>query len=113
MFIAQSGGKLSTRMLANVGIPAGTNIGAGNHEFSGVVDLTGLLAKNSDGTWKHKKTDSGVTRHSAAESVSINDHLIVMGLQAHNMVGGIIQYFAADRGGQWYLYRPKLDTAEN
>ena len=111
-FIAMSGGNLNTRMMAGVGVPAGVNVAAGNHEFSGVIDLTGLLAKNSDGTFKVSKTGStGVTKHTAAAAESINDHQLVLGLQAHNMISGVIQYFAADRGGQWLSYRPKLDTA--
>lgn len=105
-----SGGKYNTRMLAGVGVPAGVNIGAGSHEFSGVIDLTGFFAKNSDGTWKVKVTDLGGVRHAASATMSINDHLIVLGLQAHNMVAGVIQYFAADRGGQWLLYKPLVDT---
>jgi len=35
--------------------------------------------------------------------------MIVMGLQAHNMVAGVISYFAADRGGQWLLYQPEIE----
>ncbi len=44
-FMAQSGGKYNTRMSDEVGIPAASNDGGGSHEFSGVIDLSGMLAK--------------------------------------------------------------------
>jgi len=47
-FMAQSGGKYNTRMDAGVGVPATASGGGGSHEFSGVIDLSGMLAK-SDG----------------------------------------------------------------
>ena len=43
-FMAMSGGKFNTRMAGLVGIPATTNDGGGSHEFSGVIDLSGMLA---------------------------------------------------------------------
>merc|ERR1711898_76771 len=53
-FIAQSGGRLNTRMLANVGVPAMTNDGvwaSSAHEFSGVIDLSGMLARHANGNF--------------------------------------------------------------
>ena len=44
-FMAQSGGKYNTRMDAGVGVPATASGGGGSHEFSGVIDLSGMLAK--------------------------------------------------------------------
>ena len=38
----------------------------------------------------------------------INDKLIVFGLQAHQLSGGIIRDFHGDRGGQVFMYQPKL-----
>ena len=44
-FMAQSGGKYNTRMANGVGVPETSNIGGGSHEFSGIIDLSGMLAK--------------------------------------------------------------------
>lgn len=46
MFMAQSGGRYNSRMSNGVGIPAGTNGYRGSHEFSGVVDMSGMLKRN-------------------------------------------------------------------
>jgi len=106
--IAQSGGKKNSRMLANVGVPAGTNSGANSHEFSGVADLSGLLVKQS-GTFILKASDPGYKQVNLAKTVDINDKLILIGLQAHNLAGGVISTFGADRGGQWLLYQPRIE----
>ncbi len=44
-YMAQSGGQYDTRMSSGVGIPATASGGGGSHEFSGVIDLSGMLAK--------------------------------------------------------------------
>lgn len=107
-FIAQSGGDDNTRNAAGVGVPAGTNPGSGSsHEFSGVTDLSGMLAKNSDGSFKMKAGTPGAKRATEA-TIPINDKLIAMGLQAHSLTGGVIQAFRGDRGGQLYAYKPNL-----
>jgi len=46
-FMAQSGGQYNTRMTGLVGVPATSSGGPGGHEFSGVIDLSGMLAKES------------------------------------------------------------------
>jgi hypothetical protein len=107
-FIAQSGGDDNTRNAAGVGVPAGTNLGSGaGHEFSGAMDLSGMLAKNSDGSFKIKAGAPGAKREAEAK-VNINDKIIAMGLQAHSLTGGVIHAFRGDRGGQIYAYKPNL-----
>merc|ERR1711920_61007 len=44
-FMAQSGGKYNTRMADLVGVPMTSNDGGGSHEFSGIIDLSGMLAR--------------------------------------------------------------------
>ena len=128
-FMAQSGGKYNTRMAEGVGIPATANGGGGSHEFSGVIDLSGMLAKNSGrrlkGSKKKKKkgtkapkgtkTDSwminahdGQAKREVEHMVPINDKLIALGLQAHNFNSGVIEAFKADRGGQVLVYQPDI-----
>lgn len=107
-FIAQSGGDDNTRNAAGVGVPAGTNLGGGSaHEFSGAVDLSGMLAKNSDGSFKMTAGTPGAKR-AAETTVPINEKIIAMGLQAHSLTGGVIEAFRGDRGGQIYAYQPRL-----
>jgi hypothetical protein len=106
-FMAMSGGNLNTRMLEGVGIPAGTSGEANGHEFSGVSDLSPLLAKE-DGCWVLDADDAGYHKNAAAAEIDINDKYILLGLQAHNLFKGIIEVFQGDRGGQWLLFQPKL-----
>lgn len=157
-FMAQSGGKYNTRMSELVGIPATSNDGGGSHEFSGVIDLSGMLAKkgrrrklNQKGGKKTKgpfepkgsffegkKTNKtpepkgkknkepkgkkneepeggflinahdGTAKRMAEFMVPINDKLIVLGLQAHNLDSGVVKALKADRGGQVLLYQPDI-----
>merc|ERR1719242_1361795 len=134
-FMAQSGGQYNTRMDGLVGVPATTNAAGGSHEFSGVIDLSGMLAKGDrrrnlkkgkakkEGK-KAKKGKKGepvddeadfvIEAHDGAakrlmeQEVSINEKYIVTNLQAHNLNSGIVSAFKADRGGQLYLYQPSI-----
>ena len=105
--VAISGGPLNTRMLAGVGIPAGTNSKADSHEFSGTMDMSGILAKNPDGSFVCSAGDGYCKRQQEA-LVPINDKIIGIGLQAHNLFAGLIETFKGDRGGQVYAYKPSL-----
>ena len=137
-FVAFSGGRLNSR--GSVGIPAGTNGQANSHEFSGVFDLSGLLAMEMVEVDPHELVaqgrhlpqhhrhiresphdrkyyfvnflvsadDTGVAKRAADRTVDINDKSIVVVLQAHNLFGGVIADLQLDRGGQWFLYQPRL-----
>jgi hypothetical protein len=119
MFMAQSGGNLNTRMASGVGVPAGTNDGGDTHEFSGIIDLSGMLSKvtkkvkgkgskpSTESVFRIKSGD-GFAKRMAEGMVPINDKLIAIGLQAHNLDAGAIKAFKADRGGQVLLYKPSL-----
>lgn len=107
-FIAMSGGSESSRLGAGgVGVPAGTNAGPGSHEFSGIIDLSGMIAKDSSGNFIAKAGD-GASKRAAEKMVNINDKILALGLQAHNLNAGIIAQFHGDRGGQVYAYQPNL-----
>lgn len=126
-FMAMSGGSFNTRMAGHVGIPATTNDGSGAHEFSGIIDLSGMLAREDDrrmrvnsgkeakaGNKNAKsgrfmiKAHDGAAKREAEHMVPINDKLIALGLQAHNMDSGVIKALKADRGGQVLLYQPSI-----
>lgn len=106
-FMAQSGGNNNTRAVKGVSVPRNTWTKATGHEFSGTIDLSGMLVKNN-GTFVLTPGASGEAKRAAEKTVSIDDKLIVAGLQAHTYSNGVIEAFGADRGGQWLLYRPKL-----
>lgn len=107
-FIAMSGGKLNSRMMNNVGIPAGVNIDYVNaHEFSGIFDLSGLLYREGREFYLGED-DEGYKKHKAEALVDINDKYILLGLQAHNFYQGLISFFNDDRGGQWLVYKPSI-----
>ena len=130
-FVAFSGGNLNSR--SAVGIPAGTAGDPSAHEFSGVFDLSGLLAMNrievdpSDINAHHgerkirelsgkyymeefmvRADDTGVAKRAADRSVDINDKSIIIVLQAHDLKAGMIADLQLDRGGQWYIYQPDI-----
>lgn len=108
-FVAMSGGKLNSRMMAGVGIPAGVNAESSAHEFSGVFDLSGLLAKDSHGNnFIVSADDPGYIKRQVEGMVAMNDKSILIGLQAHNFYGGVIKTFQGDRGGQWLVYNPNV-----
>lgn len=108
-FMAMSGGNLNTRMINGVGIPAGVNTAVGTHEFSGVVDLSGLVARDSNGNFL-ADTATGYAKRLAERAVPTNQKLIGIGLQAHNYWAGVIETFSGHCGGQLYAYQPNLPT---
>ena len=105
--IAISGGGGNTRMAAGVGIPAGVNTAGGTHEFSGAMDLSGMLAKDAKGKWVINAGD-GYAKRQADKAVAINDKIIAFGLQAHNFNSGIMETYKGDRGGAVLAYQPNL-----
>lgn len=112
--IALSGGRLNTRMKASVGVPAQTNDGlwgSSAHEFSGIIDFSGLLARDASGNFI-ATAGVGATRRSAERTIPINNKTIGMGLQAHQLTAGIIRAMSGDRGGQLFAYKPNLPAAD-
>ena len=125
-FMAMSGGKYNTRVSELVGVPSIASGGGNAHEFSGVIDLSGMLAKKGallmekthmKGNNVRKKLKNGQflinahdgeARRLAEHMIPINDKLIALGLQAHNLNDGVIAAFKADRGGQLLLYQPDI-----
>ena len=124
-FMAMSGGKYNTRTAELVGVPATSNDGGGSHEFSGVIDLSGMLAteggrrrtlKSGKGPKNPKspknkymiKAHDGAAKREAELKVPINDKLIALGLQAHNLDSGVVKALKADRGGQVLVYQPNI-----
>lgn len=107
-FIAMSGGSESSRLgIGGVGVPAGTWNVPGSHEFSGSMDLSGMLAKDERGDFI-ASAGNGASKRAAEKMVPINDKIIAFGLQAHNLEEGVIRTFRGDRGGQVYAYKPML-----
>jgi hypothetical protein len=108
--VALSGGVKNTRMVAGVGIPAGTNDGPGSHEFSGLFDLSGLL-RMENGEFAMSAADEGSVKRAQDAMVNINDKKIIVGLQSGNFATGVTGNYQADRGGQWLMYQPKLPVS--
>jgi hypothetical protein len=108
-FIAMSGGKSNTRMVDGVGIPAGVNTKSDAHEFSGIFDFSGLIAKDSEtGEFMISASDSGKAKRDADAMTPINEKKIFLSLQSQNYDGGINEAFKTDRGGQWLMYQPNV-----
>jgi hypothetical protein len=78
-------------------------------EISGSWDLTGLLVKNLDGSFKAQPGDRIRTFD---DDVSINNKLIMLGTQHHMSSGGPIATKGLGEGGQLIMLKPKnLPTA--
>jgi hypothetical protein len=73
-------------------------------EYSGSWDLTGLLLKNVDGSFKASTTSRIREIDSQA---SINDKLIMLGTQPHYATGGVIAAKGLGEGGQLIMLKPK------
>ena len=108
-FIAMSGGDDNTRMKNYVAVPAGSAGSPNGHEFSGVIDLSGMLAKDSSGNYMASAGD-GQSKRAAEAMVPIDEKIIAMGLQAHSINKGVISALRGDRGGQIYAYLPSPDV---
>lgn len=110
-FVAMSGGSKNSRSLAMVSAVEGVMKSPASHEFSGATDLSALLAKNTDGTFKLSPGDvTGASRSIEAE-VPINEKSLAITLQAHSNWGGWTTSFSPDAAGQVLLYRPALPEA--
>lgn len=98
-FVAQAGGQYNTRAVARVGIPAGTAGPPTSTEFSGISDASGALRQTELG---------GHQRRLADAEVAVNDKIITLGLQMHQLIEGVVSWFRLDRGGQVYAFKPNL-----
>mmetsp|Transcript_68153 Transcript_68153/g.205846 ORF Transcript_68153/g.205846 Transcript_68153/m.205846 type:complete len:858 (-) Transcript_68153:341-2914(-) len=107
-FVAMSGGNMNSRELARVSAVEGVLRNPSTHEFSGATDLSGLLAKNTDGSFKLSPGDGAGTKRSLDAQVPVNQKDIVVTLQAHSNWGGWTESFSPDAVGQILLYRPAL-----
>ena len=97
-FIAQAGGALNTRNMAEVSVPAGTWTRATSSEFSGSMDLSGIL--------KADTALGGAARRAADALIPMEDKYIALGLQLHSQMSGVLADFQVDRGGQVYIWQP-------
>lgn len=108
-FIAMAGGDDNTRIKAMNSVPAGSAGSPNTHEFSGVIDLSGMLAMDASGAFLATAGD-GYSRRQAEAAVPINEKIIAFGLQAHSINKGVISALRGDRGGQVYAFKPSADV---
>lgn len=108
-FIAMSGGDDNTRMKNMVAVPAGSAGLPNTHEFSGVIDISGMLAKDASGKYI-ASAGNGRSKRMAEAMVPIDEKMIVFGLQAHSINKGVIAALRGDRGGQVYAYKPSSEV---
>ena len=92
--LATAGGKLNPRQIAGAAalpgsswLPEDGNGGQGA-EFSGSWDITGLVAKNDDGSFYSKEELSGTGLDSIQNAIPIEDHLYQGVVQYRGESGG-------------------------
>lgn len=110
-FIAMSGGDDNTRTKGGVAVPAGSAGSPNTHEFSGVIDISGMLAKGSSGKYI-ASAGNGHSKRVAEAKVPIDEKMIAFGLQAHSINKGVISALRGDRGGQIYAYKPSSEVKQ-
>lgn len=94
-------------MTGGFGIPVTSSGTTRAHEFSGLFDLSDLLAKHGL-TYVESADEQGYMKRIADATVPINGKNILVGLQAHNPFSGVIADNQCDRGGQWLVYQPDI-----
>jgi len=107
-FVAMSGGAENSRFTfpCAVGIPSGSWSYNAAHEFSGIFDISGLIATDSDGNFELSASDTGARKRALDKMVPIGEKSVIIALQAHGYSAGAVKAHLGDRGGQWLLYRP-------
>ena len=110
-FIAMSGGDDNTRIKNKVAVPAGSAGSPNTHEFSGVIDISGMLAKDASGKYI-ASAGNGHSKRVAEAKVPIDEKMIAFGLQAHSINQGVISALRGDRGGQVYAYKPSSEVKQ-
>lgn len=110
-FVAMSGGSENSRQKANVSAVEAVFRNPASHEFSGATDISGLLAKNGDGSFKLSPGDVTGMKRTIDAQVAINDKNIIVTLQAHSNWGGWTESFNPDAVGQILLYKPLLPSS--
>ena len=74
-FIAMSGGDDNTRIKSGVAVPAGSAGSPNTHEFSGVIDISGMLAKDASGKYI-ASAGNGHSKRVAEAKVPIDEKMI-------------------------------------
>ena len=110
-FIAMSGGDDNTRIKSGVAVPAGSAGSPNTHEFSGVIDISGMLAKDASGKYI-ASAGNGHSKRVAEAAVPIDEKMIAFGLQAHSINKGVISALRGDRGGQVFAYKPSSEVKQ-
>ena len=110
-FIAMSGGDDNTRIKSGVAVPAGSAGSPNTHEFSGVIDISGMLAKDASGKYI-ASAGNGHSKRVAEAKVPIDEKMIAFGLQAHSINKGVISALRGDRGGQVFAYKPSSEVKQ-
>lgn len=75
---------------------------------TGLFDLSGLVRRDSNGTFMLAADDDGSAKRENDAAVPINEKNILIALQAGDYTCGVIGAFQGDRGGQLYIYKPDI-----
>lgn len=109
-FLAQAGGKLNPRAIAEVAATEGGFSGADSSEFSGTWNVTHLVAKKADGSFYTQEELAGTGAQEVIGSLPLAEQTLLGVVQHRGESGGIVEDRLADWGGQIFLFNVDLET---
>ncbi|MGF1512934.1 MAG: calcium-binding protein [Elainellaceae cyanobacterium] len=108
-FLAQAGGALNPRAIAEVAAIPDTFSSATSSEFSGSWNVTHLVAMKEDGSFYTQEEIAGVGAQEIIEQFALDEQTLLGVVQHRGESGGIVAERNADNGGQIFLFNVDLD----
>ncbi len=108
-FLAQAGGSLNPRAIAEVAAIPDTFTRATSSEFSGSWNITHLVAKKEDGSFYTQEEIAGTGAQEIMSDIPLAEHTLLGVVQHRGESDGIIRERQADQGGQIFLFNIDLE----
>ncbi|EAZ90223.1 M10 family metallopeptidase C-terminal domain-containing protein [Crocosphaera chwakensis] len=108
-FLAQAGGSLNPRAIAEVSAIPDTFRNRGSSEFSGSWNVTHLVAKKEDGSFYTQEEIAGTGAQEIIGSKTLAEQTFIGVVQHSGESGGIIAERNADQGGQIFQFNIDLN----
>ena len=112
-FLAQVGGSLNPRAIAELSAIPDTFSSATSSEFSGTWNVTHLVAQKEDGSFYTMEELSGMGAQEIIESYTLEEQTLLGVVQHRGESGGIVEERQADQGGQVFLFSVDLDPSSS
>lgn len=108
-FLAQAGGALNPRALAEVAAIPGTFSSATSSEFSGSWNVTHLVAQKEDGSFYTMEELAGTGAQEVIGTLPLDEQTLIGVVQHRGESGGLVAERNADQGGQIFQFNINLN----